>query len=71
MEKIPEYVKGNILPAENLNFLEITSFVAPPIVPLQQTPHVCNSLLRLRYVIMSVLQNRGKGEKVLLMISSP
>ena len=31
MEKIPEYVKGNILPAENLNLLEITSFVAPPI----------------------------------------
>ena len=31
MEKIPEYVKGNILPAENLNFLEITSFIAPPI----------------------------------------
>ena len=41
MEKIPEYVKWNILPAENLNFLEITSFIAPPIVPLQQTPHVC------------------------------
>ena len=31
MEKIPEYVNGNILPAENLNLLEITSFVAPPI----------------------------------------
>ena len=31
MEKIPEYVKGNILPAENLNLLEITSFVTPPI----------------------------------------
>ena len=31
VEKIPEYVKGNILPAENLNLLEITSFVAPPI----------------------------------------
>ena len=31
MEKIPEYVKGNILPAENLNLLEITSFMAPPI----------------------------------------
>ena len=23
MEKIPEYVKGNILPAENLNLLQI------------------------------------------------
>ena len=31
MEKIPEYVKGNILPAENLNLLEITSFITPPI----------------------------------------
>ena len=38
-----ENVKGNILPAENLNFLEITSFVAPPIA--SNPP----CLLRLRY----------------------
>jgi hypothetical protein len=31
MEKIPEYVKGNILPTESLNLLQITSFITPPI----------------------------------------
>ena len=31
MEQIPEYVKGNILPAESLNLLEISSFETPPI----------------------------------------
>ena len=31
MENIPEYVKGNILPADTLNILEISSFVTPPI----------------------------------------
>ena len=55
MEKIPEYVKGNILPAENLNFLEITSFVAPPIA--SNPP----CLLRLRYVSITKRRKRGKG----------
>ena len=43
MEKIPKYVKGNILPAENLNFLEITSFVAPPIasIPMFVKTQIC------------------------------
>ena len=31
MENIPEYVKGNILPANNLNILEIISFATPPV----------------------------------------
>ena len=31
MENIPEYVKGNILPADMLNILEISFFVTPPI----------------------------------------
>jgi hypothetical protein len=31
MEKIPDYIKGNILPNDSLNVLEITSFVTPPI----------------------------------------
>ena len=57
-------VKGNILPGENLNLLEITSFVAPPIA---SNPHVCYD----SDMSWSVLQNGGKGEKVHLMISSP
>ena len=63
MEKIPEYVKGNILPAENLNFLEITSFVAPPIA--SNPP----CLLRLRYhqesvvLVFWVLGTQKKSKK--------
>ena len=38
MEKIPEYVKGNILPSVSLNLLEITSFITPPIT--SNPPHL-------------------------------
>ena len=38
MEKILEYVKGNILPNDSLDLLEITSFITPPIT--SNPPHL-------------------------------